>query len=748
MPEIHMKMYEGKFLSMLVACLLGAAIAMPVSAQDEMETVVVTARKRDEVILDVPVAISAYNAQEIESAGILRPQDFIALTPNMTMVQTQNQGTSFIVVRGISQARNSEPSVAVLIDGVLMANPSQFNQELFDIASIEVLKGPQGALYGRNAIGGAVIITTREPADEIGGMLMAGYDSGPGYKARVSVGGPVGGSDAWKFQLSGSYLDTDGYIDNPFLGEEADPFKDLSARVKLIYQPSDAFKADFRLSFSQVDTQALYFNITEQVDDTSLPVRVNNRGENERDLMSASLKLDWALGGGTLTSITAYDTIEELLTGDQFDFLPIPQSVLFNQFGSDQAQHQWLDVEAVSQEIRYTSPAENRLRWIVGAYAIATDRFISTGNVFDNGSGIVPRVTTEPLPFFAPQFSYLSDSQDNLAWAVFGEMSYDITDRVEASFALRYDEDERENTTETPQQFIPDAIACDTIPQPPVCATTGDVRTETWDELQPKVTLRFKPNDSVSTYLSYSRGFRSGGFNQTGVGSAPNPFGVLNGINDLFDEETADTFEVGVKARFNDGRVTAGASVYHTEAEGSYFFVFDPTTSTQNLGNLDKVQYQGLEAEVQAQLTDSFEVYLRGGLTDSEIKESARAATDVGNQAPLVSEYTINLGAMWRAPVGGGGLEFFIRPDFQVIGDTWWWPDNFTKRSPVELLNLRAGVETDTWSVVAWSRNLTDEEYNAEWSPGPQFFPNPGYTNNFVFKAQPRTWGVDFTYRF
>ncbi|HEY7753930.1 MAG TPA: TonB-dependent receptor [Steroidobacteraceae bacterium] len=742
-----MKTHEGKFLSMLVTCLLGIAVAMPVSAQDQLETIVVTARKRDEAILDVPVAISAYSAQEVESAGILRPQDFIALTPNMTMVQTQNQGTSFIVVRGISQARNSEPSVAVLIDGVLMANPSQFNQELFDIASIEVLKGPQGALYGRNAIGGAVIITTREPGDELEGMLTAGYDSGPGYRARFSVGGPMGGSDAWKFQLSGSYLDTDGYIDNPFLGEEADPFQDLSGRLKLIYEPSDRFRADFRVSLSQVDTQALYFNIVEQADDTSLPVRVNNRGENERDMMSASLKLDFALGGGTLTSITAYDTLEELLTGDQFNFLPIPESVLI-QFGADQAQHQWLDVEAVSQEIRYTSPAENRVRWIAGAYAIATDRFISTGNVFDDGSGIVPRVTTEPLPFFAPQFSYLADSQDNLAWAVFGEVSFDITDRVEGSIALRYDEDERENTTETPQVFIPDAIACDTIPTPPVCANTGDVRTETWDELQPKVTLRFKPNNQVTTYASYSRGFRSGGFNQTGVGSAPNPFGVLNGINDLFDEETADTFELGVKARLNDGRVTVGASAYHTEAEGSYFFVFDPTTSTQNLGNLDKVEYQGLEAEVQAQLTDNFEVYLRGGLTDSEIKESARAATDVGNQAPLVSEYTINLGAMWRAPLGGGGLELFIRPDFQVIGDTWWWPDNFTKRSPVELLNLRAGVQTENWSVIAWSRNLTDEEYNAEWSPGPQFFPNPGYTNNFVFKAQPRVWGVDFTYRF
>ena len=736
-------------LSAAVSGILAAAVALPAMAQStELEEVIVTARKRDEAILDVPVVISAYNAAEIESAGILRPQDFIALTPNMTMVQTQNQGTSFIVVRGISQARNSEPSVAVLIDGVLMANPSQFNQELFDIANIEVLKGPQGALYGRNAIGGAVIITTREPGDELEGMLMAGYDSGPGYRARFGVGGPIGGSDTWKFQLSGSYLDTDGHIDNPFLGEEADPFQDLSARLKLIYEPSDSFKADFRLSFSQVDTQALYFNITEQVDDTSLPVRVNNPGENERDMISASLKLEWALGGGTLTSITAYDTIEELLTGDQFDFLPIPESVLFNQFGADQAQHQWLDVEAVSQEIRYTSPAENRLRWILGAYMIATDRFISTGNVFDLGTGVVPRVKTTPLPMFAPQWTFLADSQDNLAWAVFGELSYDLTDRVEASIALRYDNDERENTTETPQEFIPDAIACDTVPQPVVCATTGDVRKETWSELQPKLTLRFKPNDSVTTYLSYSRGFRSGGFNQTGVGSAPNPFGILTGIDDLFDEETADTIEAGVKARFSDNRVTAGLSIYHTEAEGSYFFVFDPNTSTQNLGNLDKVEYQGLEAELQAQLTERFEVYIRGGITDSEIKASQRAATDVGNQAPLVSEYTINLGAQFRAPLGDGGYELFIRPDFQIIGDTWWWPDNFTKRSPVELLNLRAGIETDTWSVVAWSRNLTDEDYNAEWSPGPQFFPNPGYTNNFVFKALPRTWGVDFTYRF
>src|SRR4030095_16033117 len=139
-------------------------------------------------------------------------------------------------------------SVAVLIDGVLMANPSQFNQELYDIERIQVLKGPQGALYGRNAIGGAVIIETREPGDELEGHLMAGYESGPGYAVRGGVGGPLGGFHAWEFQLSGSYFDTDGHSDNtnPRGADEADPFKDVSGRAKLIWEPNDSMRADLR----------------------------------------------------------------------------------------------------------------------------------------------------------------------------------------------------------------------------------------------------------------------------------------------------------------------------------------------------------------------------------------------------------------------------------------------------------------------------------------------------------------------
>src|SRR5688572_20366099 len=171
------------------------------------ETITVTPRRRDEASLDVPGAINAFTAADIKTAGIDRPQDFVALTPNMSLVQTQNQGTSFVTVRGISQARNSEPSVAVLIDGVQMANPSQFNQELFDVESIQVLKGPQGALYGRNAIGGAILITSKQPTDEFEGRISAGYESGPGYRVGATLSGPI--SDTLRYRATVSYLDTD-----------------------------------------------------------------------------------------------------------------------------------------------------------------------------------------------------------------------------------------------------------------------------------------------------------------------------------------------------------------------------------------------------------------------------------------------------------------------------------------------------------------------------------------------------------
>ena len=740
-------------IKVILLSVAAALAATDVLAQAQtLEEIVVTARKRAETLEESPVSVRAFTEAEIQSAGIETPHDFIGLTPNVTLVQTQNAGNSFINIRGISQARNSEMSVAVLVDGVLMSNPAQFNQQLFDIEQIEVLRGPQGALYGRNAIGGAITIVTQQPSDEMAGKFEIGADSGPGYTARGTVSGPVGNSDTLKYRVSGSYVDTDGYIDNTFLGEEADPYKDVSGRLKLLWEPSDAFSADLRLSASALDTQALYFNIAAEVDDTSLPVRVNNPGVNERDMTSFSLKLEWAGDYGSFTSITAYDDLEELLTGDQFSFLPREESFLnveTSGFGDfirfltgeavvDLSQTQFLDTDSWSQEFRFASPTEQRVRWIVGAYGISTDRYISTGNQIDLGNGVFPvyrdprpSVFTDGMTDPSPQLGLLEDAQDNFAWAVFGEAAWDLSDAFEAAVSLRYDEDTRENTTLT---------------EPPHGAFTGieivpgTVREETWSDLQPKLTLRYMPNDDVTVYGGYSRGFRSGGFNQSGVGEAvPEP-----GIEDLFDEQIAETYEVGVKSVFAGGRLFTSLSAFYTDFEGAYFFFFDPGTSTQNLGSIPETEYMGFELEGNAQFNDYLSGYFGVGYTDSEIKRAADPA-DVGNQAPLVSEYTVNLGGVFRYPVDvfGTDTDGVVRIDYQKIGDTWWDPGNLSVRSPVDLVDVRIGLDVeDNWSLMLWAKNALDEEYNSEFSPGPA----PGA--HFLFKAPPRRYGVSFIKHF
>src|SRR3984957_9618124 len=183
----------------------------------DLDEVVVTARKRDESLQNVPITLSVFTPQTIRAAGIENPRDFIAMVPNMTLVETQNVGNAFITIRGISQARNSEPSVAVLVDGVLESNPYEFNQELVDVQHIEVLKGPQGALYGRDAIGGAIIINTADPPDNFAGKALVAIANGVSEKAQIAVGGPIDAAGTLRYRASVNFYNTDGYLENVHL---------------------------------------------------------------------------------------------------------------------------------------------------------------------------------------------------------------------------------------------------------------------------------------------------------------------------------------------------------------------------------------------------------------------------------------------------------------------------------------------------------------------------------------------------
>jgi len=752
-----------RILSILAAAFGIIVIAEPLWAQvaptQALEEIVVTARKRNENFQDVPVTMDVFTAQEIAAAGIESPRDFIAMVPNMTLVETQNIGNSFITIRGISQARNSEPSVAVLVDGVLETNPYEFTQELYDIRQIEVLKGPQGALYGRDAIGGAIIIHTADPTDHFEASTRVGVGNGLAEKAQLNLSGPLDSAGTLKYRASFNYYNTDGYLQNVYLDRKADPYRDYSGRIRLLWTPADNFSADLRLMYDKAETTAYYFIIPRSnelnpfsdfstpgnANDTTSPIQNNNLGTDNRDIFDAALKLDYNLAYGTITSITDFNHTKEIDTGDAYDFRPVATSVLTAltsfvgpiptpaQGGPfDESQSQFIDVKTISQELRFTSPVVNGFSWIAGAYFVHTKRFISTGNLADRGDG-VPAVFYTPIVDPANPFAtntnqtFLSDSQDNNAWAVFGDAIYEFNKQWELDVALRYDQDQRQNTTDTPSVFLPTTTAF-----------TGEVRKATFSATQPKATLRFKPTDDWTFYGGWSRGFRSGGFNQTGVGDVARANNVL-GVNDLFQAEIADTYEVGFKSQFMDRRLTLDADIFHTQSKNGYFFVFIAADSTQNLGNLSAT-YKGAEVSLAAHPTDQLDLYAGVGFTDSRITAMADP-TVIGNQAPLVSRNTINAGAQYKQPLGDGLLGT-VRLDYNEIGRTWWEPYNITSRDPVSLVDLRLGLQAKNWTVTAWSKNLTNRIYNAEFSPG-----NVGGAG-FLWRAPPRRYGLDLDYKF
>jgi iron complex outermembrane recepter protein len=754
-----MSMLRGRWIAALTT-VMAAFVAMPAPAQtSDIEEIVVTARKRDEAAQNVPITMNVFTAQEIQSAGIYSPSDFVALVPNMTMVATQNVGNTFITVRGISQARNSEPSVAVLVDGVLETNPYEFNQELYDVRQIEVLKGPQGALYGRDAIGGAIIITTADPPDHFEGTARLGVGNGLAEKAQVALGGPLDSAGTLRYRASLSFYNTDGYLNNVYLDRNADPYRDDTGRLRLVWKPADEFSADLRFMYDWTDTTAYYFVIPRSdeanpftdfttpgnANNTTSPIQNNNLGTDYRNILDTALKLDYNPGYGTFTSITDYNHTREIDTGDAYDFRPVATSLAFNcpicigatptaaQGGPfDESQSQYIDVKTWSQELRFTSPKIGGFSWIAGAYYLHIERFISTGNLADRGDG-VPAVYYTPIVDPANPYAtntnqtFLADTQHNHAWAVYADATYEFTPQWEFDVAIRYDDEQVQNTTNTPTAFLPTTTAF-----------TGEVRDAVFCAPQPKATLRYKPDDDWTIYGGWSRGFRSGGFNQTGVGEVARANGVL-GVNDLFQAEIASTTEIGFKSQFPDQHLTLDGAVYYTQSTNGYFFVYIAADSTQNLGNLDAT-YKGGELSLTYRPIEQLNLYAGFGYTDSKITGMADP-TVVGNQAPLVSKDTINAGALYQQPLGNG-LTGTARLDYNQIGRTWWEPYNITSRDPVNLVDLRLGLQAAKWTVTAWSKNLTNASYNAEFSPG-----NVG-GSGFLWRALPRRYGLDLDYRF
>jgi iron complex outermembrane receptor protein len=813
-----------------------------------VEEIVVTALRRAERLQDVPASVDAFDAGMIEQAGITSMRDYLGMAPQISMVETQNIGFAFVNVRGLSQVRNSEPTVAVVVDGVLQTTGLGFSEDLFDIEQVEVLKGPQGALYGRNASGGAINIMTRQPTNVLEGFARATFGNGENMGFVGSVSGALV-PNVLMGRAALSLKDADGWRENITLGQKADPYTDRSFRGRLLWRPSATVSGDLRYSYSNTDSFQSQFvsnapnfvepppvgglpgtaanfggrdngsaeilpgvptSIAPLVGDpnnTSVQMQGNIAGVDDREVTTIAGKFDVRTKLGTVTSVTSFDKLDLVGTLETFPYFPFLQSSADPTAGSrDDAlvlppaiygplatvnattgQNRFHD--AWSQEVRLTSQDNQRLRWILGGYFVATDLDVMISVNRDLGGGDVVQETdpniggvnpTAPwnerfeaavAPVFAANpgaippsclsgpvpptvcaarlanpnqnpgaLSYNFDRNDNNAYAGFGQANFDLNEQVEVTLALRYDRDSRQLNIMTAQQYLP------VFPFP--SGREGDVREDVFDAWQPKATLRWKPRDTMAIYGTYAQGFRSGGFNLSGVAagvaalrSAGVP-GMPDGVRDSWDQEDTRGYEFGFKSTLLGGAASFSASAFYTNIDGAFTFFFVAPFNAQIIRNIDEARSGGFEADVSWLPVTGLQLDFAVGLLDTEIKQSSWIGTggvDIrGKRLPFNPDSTINAGISYSRPVYGG-WQGFVRLDWERLGETAFDPENFALRDPINLVNLRGGVNArGGWEVSLWSRNLTNKDYLTESI-------NP---NGISWIGKPRQWGVDVTKRF
>ena len=468
-------------------------------AEPTLEEVVVSARKVDESVQDVPIAMSVFTSSDISDAGIERPEDFIALTPNVVMANTVNVGDTLVTIRGLTSTRDAESNFAFVVDGVLQTNPNAFNRELLDIAQIEVLKGPQGALYGRNATSGAILITTKAPSEESESTAVIGMGVNNASKLQYVNSGKMGDNVYTRFSVS--TRETDGEHTNVYSNlKNVDFFEDTTLRGRVLVEEDDS-SWDFRFGMSEASGGTINFNAVfalpafqgfgtpgadqffKDVNEHKFTYMFNVPPVNEQETSDLSIKYTEDLASGReFSAIFAYNHLEEFLMSDGTSgafggYFGVPACAASNTASNlalinslppgfsfaapgtapsgansvlgpylphtcDGYQFQSRDQDDISIEVKLTSNQTEATRWLIGGYYAEIDRDVAVSYGADLGKGFefssyVPATGKNPTDLA------FDDTFTTDVFSIFGQYSIDLSDATELSLEGRYDKEKR-----------------------------------------------------------------------------------------------------------------------------------------------------------------------------------------------------------------------------------------------------------------------------------------------------------------
>ncbi len=689
--------------------LLVATCCLCLPARAQLEEVVVTAQKREQSIQDVGIAVSALSGDQIRQLGFGNAQQITALAPGVSTVQPNGEANYSIAIRGVANSdftTNVESPVAIYLDEVYVSQMSGAGFMLFDMERVEILRGPQGTLFGRNATGGlAHFITVKPSLEEFDGYVQATGGFYEQFKLEGAVGGPI--SDTVAFRASASVHYNDGYVDNRFLDETLNNANDEAARLQLLFAPTDGVDVLLNVRGGQQDIRTGFFeNVTSlefgmltpgepnPVLDGYFDPDLNNDvfagdydrpGFNRLDTFGATATITADIGETiVLTSITDYQSVERDYIEDS-DASPVP---LFNFFLTT-------DAEQFSQELRLNGGSDP-FRWTAGAYYLDLD--VNDSNGAETEPFIDPASDTPAVSGLDNPYTTTTESI-----SLFAQMEYNISEAVTAIAGVRWVQDDKTHDYSiNAVDFIPGTTQRNGNPN--ILATIGTYEGERDDSIwAARLALEVRPKDDLLLYGSYNRGVKGGGFN-----SPIFPVATFDDATFSYAPEELDAFEAGFKLDLPGGRVRLnGAAYYYNYDNYQAFTIVGIDTITQNAD----AESRGFELELQSNPVEGFSVLAGIAYNDIDVDLGGGLPETTSVQSP---EWNFNALARYEREIGGGG-SIAVQADMQYRSEVLFALTGLetVRQDGYSVWNAAISYTSaeGRWVATAFLENLTDEEY-------------------------------------
>ncbi|MCK6370298.1 MAG: TonB-dependent receptor [Gammaproteobacteria bacterium] len=740
-----------------------------------MEEIVVTAQRRAEPLQEVPLAVSAYSGEQLETLQVTQALDMTRLVPNVVGHNNTGLGTANTYsIRGLNNTESIatfDPPVGSYVDDIYVARQNANNFTLYDVERIEVLRGPQGTLFGRNTTGGAVRVILKKPAEETGGYLEAGYGEYDRYTARGSIDVPV--TDSFLTKFTAFWIDDDGYVENRTTGEDLNSEENLGLRAAALWRIGDGISWDLALDYQDTKDAniANFKDGSDRISRTGLSEQgaplaallTNDKRNfnlgNEVEAFNVTSNIEWDTGIGTLNFITGWRDLDQEFALDFLDGNAAGRGA----FG--QAPPPWGgftisndgEHEQFTQEVKLTGQTGARLTWVGGLFYLDENNKTDFGDIFDfdlNLVGIGPPGTFAPL--------VLADrimENDTESWAAYAQADWAFMDQWTLTLGVRYTDEEKDISFTDNQPCAPGDPTCfidgngDNISDNDLANVNLDLfgvpREQSDDLWTPRVAVQYTVDDDLNYYASATRGFKSGGWNARGLRPE---------LLQPFDSEIAWSYEAGMRSEWLDNTLRVNVTAFYLDVSDFQL----PTAFNDNTGavqfitrNFAGLENKGLELELVATPVENLTLLLSGGLQDAEYQDiseeirTQQAACQGGDASQCnqgivdpdgniadpvrAPDYTVTLGATYVMNIGDG---FELTPSayLYAVGDH----NVFTSGSPQFLVDgyttynasLELARPEQNWGLTLECKNCNDRTMLVSGLAGVPYL------------QEPRTWNL------